>query len=324
MSREDVLERLRSLDPNLRFHDDDDSYEAQAVMHQVLARPHAQKRRLRLLSVRRVAALAAAALAVVLVLPALAVGTSPFGLLGRQADPAPPVNGLLVAKGVGALYVVDPKSGGMLKLKDTAHMDHPAWSPDGRLLAVEVDNGSPSANSSRIDTGSRTDTGSPGVYTMWPNGTHAQLIMKDASSPAWSDDGSRIFVQRDTCTAPGGCDSSDEDTTTVYSVALDGTDARQVADGDYDVSQPGWPPGQNVLAFLGSEGSRGAQAGPTELNSLDATWSPDGTELAVADTPTGLWVIDGDGRPQLLAKGAFSSLSWGTEVKQQAERSARR
>ena len=51
---------------------------------------------------------------------------------------------------------------------------------------------------------------------------------------------------------------------------------------------------------------------PTEVNSLDATWSPDGTELAVADTPTGLWVIDGDGRPQLLAKGAFSSLSWGT------------
>ena len=106
-----------------------------------------------------------------------------------------------MAKGVGALYVVDPKSGGMLKLKDTAHMDHPAWSPDGRLLAVEL-----------------TENGATSVYTMWPNGTHAQLIMKDASSPAWSDDGSRIFVQRDTCTAPGGCDSSDEDTTTVYSV----------------------------------------------------------------------------------------------------------
>jgi hypothetical protein len=50
----------------------------------------------------------------------------PFSLLGQQADPAPPVNGLLVAKGVGGLYVVDPKSGGMLKLKDTADMDHPA------------------------------------------------------------------------------------------------------------------------------------------------------------------------------------------------------
>jgi len=307
MSQEDVLDRLRSLDPNVGFHDDDEAYEAQAVMHQVLARPRARRRRLRLPSVPRVAAIAATAVAVVLVLPALAVGTSPFSLLGQQPDPAPPVNGLLVAKGVGALYLVDPKSGGMLKLKDTADMDHPAWSPDGRLLAAD-----------------RSENGGTSVYTMWPNGTHAKLIMKDASSPAWSDDGTRIFVQRDTCTAPGGCDSSDEDTITVYSVAVDGTDARQVSDGDYDVSQPGWPPGQNVLAFLGSEGAPGTQDGPTEVNSLDAAWSPDATVLAVADTPTGLWLIDADGRPQLLAKGAYSSLSWGTAVKQPAERSARR
>jgi hypothetical protein len=307
MSQEDVLDRLRSLDPNVRFHDDDELYEAQAVMHRVLARPQARRRRLRLPSFPRVAAIAAAAVALVLVLPALAVGTSPFRLLGQQADPAPPVNGLLVAKGVGALYVVDPKSGGMLKLNDTADMDHPAWSPDGRLLAAD-----------------RTEKGSTSVYTMWPNGTHAKLIMKDASSPAWSDDGTRIFVQRDACTAPGGCDSSDEDTITVYSVAVDGTDARQVSDGDYDVSQPGWPPGQNVLAFLGGEGAQGTQDGPTEVNSLDAAWSPDATELAVGDTPTGLWLIDADGRPRLLANGAFSSLSWGTAVKQPAGRSARR
>lgn len=310
MSQEDMLDRLRSLDPNLRFHDDDEAYEAQAVMHRVLARPHAQKRRRRLLSVPRVAAIAAAGVAVVLVLPALAVGTSPFGLLGQQqAEPAPPVNGLLAAKGVGALYVVDPKSGGMLRLKDTAHMDHPAWSPDGRLLAAD-----------------RTENGSTNVYAMWPNGTNAKLIMKDASSPAWSDDGTRIFVQRDTCTAPGGCDSSDEDTIAVYSVSFDGTDAHPVSDGDYNVEQAGWPPGQNVLSFLGDESttSRGAQAGPTEVNSLDATWSPDGTELAVADAPTGLWVIGDEGRPQLLAKGAFSSLSWGARVSRPEAQSARR
>jgi Tol biopolymer transport system component len=301
-----LLSRVRSLDPEQRFHDDDEAYEAQVIMHRVLARPHARRRRLRLLTVPRIAAIAAGA-AVVLVLPALAVGTSPFSLLGQQAEPAPPVNGLLAAKGDGALYVVDPKSGGMLRLEGTADMDHPSWSPDGRLLAVD-----------------QTENGSTSVYTMWPNGTHAQLIMKDASSPAWSDDGTRVFVQRDTCTAPGGCDSSEEDTIAVYSVAVDGTDAHEVADGDYEVSEPGWPPGQNVLAFLGDESSSSPPAGPTEVNSLDATWSPDGTALAVADTPTGLWVIDSDGKPQLLAKGAFSSLSWGTEVKQQAERSARR
>ena len=61
------------------------------------------------------------------------------------------------------------------------------------------------------------------------------------------------------------------------------------------------------------------------MNSLDATWSPDGTELAVADTPTGLWLIGGDGTPRLVAKGAFSSLSWGVEAaKSPATGSARR
>jgi len=308
MSREDVLARLRPLDPALRFHDDDDdeAFDAQVVMHKVLARPHTAKRRFRILSVPRVVAIAAA-FAVVLVLPALAVGTRPFHLLGSNAEAAPPVNGLLVVKGSDALYLVDPKSGGMLRLKDSAGMDHPAWSPDGRFLAVEL-----------------ADHGSSSVYTMWPNGTHTQLIMKNATAPAWSDDGTRVYVQRDTCTAPGGCDASDEDTTTVYSVALDGTGAREISGEDYDVNQPGWPPGQNVLAFLGAETSSRAQAGPSEVNSSEATWSPDGTELAVADSPTGLWLINDAGKPQLLAKGAFSSLSWGVQVTPPAARSAQR
>lgn len=310
MSQEDVLERLGSLDPALSFHDDDDeAYDAQVALHRVLARPRPVRRRLRFLSVPRVAGIAAAAVAVVLVVPALAVGTSPFHLLGSKPDDQTPVNGLLVAKGVGALFVVDPASGGMLKLKDTADMDRPAWSPDGRFLAVE-----------------QSDNGTPSVYTMWPNGTHAQLVMKNASAPAWSEDGTRIFVQRDTCSAPGGCEASEDETTVVYSVAADGTDARQVTDDDYDVSQPGWPPGQNALAFLGDEGSsaRGAQTGPSEVDSLTATWSPDGAELAVADAPTGIWLINPEGTPQLLVKGAFSSLSWGAQVTKPAARSARR
>ena len=241
--------------------------------------------------------IAGAVALVVLLLPALAVGTRSLHLLGQQpSTEATPVNGLLVAKGADGLVVLDPKSGGTLALKGTADLGQPVWSPDARFLAVE-----------KAEKGGGTS-----VYTIWPNGTHPQLIMRDASAPAWSDDGTRVFVQRDTCTAPGGCESSDEDSNVVYSVATDGTDAHQVGDDDYNVSQPGWPPGQNVLAFLAQEGSSPTGL-PTSVDSSEATWSPDGTELAIADAPRGIWLVNDDGELQLVVKGAFSSLSWGTE-----------
>ena len=295
MSRHDLLARIRFLDPDLRFRDGDDSAGAIATFEQVRARNRFQK--IQRVTVPRLAVIAGAVALVVLLLPALAVGTRSLHLLGAQpSTEATPVNGLLVARGADGLIVLDPKSGGTLALVGTADLGHPAWSPDARFLAVEK----------------AEKDGVTSVYTIWPNGTHPQLIMRDASSPAWSDDGTRVFVQRDTCTAPGGCESSDEESSVVYSVATDGTDAHQVGDDDYNVNQPGWPPGQNVLAFLAQESSSPTGL-PTSVDSSEATWSPDGTELAIADAPRGIWVVNDDGELQLVVKGAFSSLSWGTK-----------
>ena len=293
---EDLLARIRILDPDLRLDDGDVSADAMASFEQVRGRNRLQK--LPRLTMPRAAVIVGAAAFVGLLLPALAVGTRSLHLLGQQpAAESTPVNGLLAAKGADGLIVLDPKSGGVLALQGTADLDHPAWSPDARFLAVEK----------------KEKGGGTSVYTVWPNGTHPQLIMQDASAPAWSDDGTRIFVQRDTCTVPGGCESSDEESNVVYSVATDGTDAHQVGDDDYNVSQPGWPPGQNVLAFLSQEGSRDAGGLPTSVDSSEAAWSPDGTELAIADAPRGIWLVDGEGALRLVVKGPYSSLSWGTE-----------
>jgi hypothetical protein len=310
MSRQDLLARVRLLDPLPRLGEE--PADQGVVFERVLARSRSSQAARRL-SVR-VGLIASAAVAVVLVLPALAVGTSPLHrLLSQPAAEATPVNGLLAVKGADGLYVVDPQTGGMLALQGTSELDQPTWSPDARFLAVE-----------KAEKGGGTS-----VYTIWPNGTHPQLIMSDASSPAWSDDGTRVFVQRDTCTAPGGCDSSDDDTTVVYSVAADGSDAHPIGDDDYNVSQPGWPPGQNILSFLDS--SNGPTAAPTEVDSSAATWSPDGTELAFVDAATGLWEANADGQLRLLVKGTFSSPSWGVERADQSRearstgaRSARR
>jgi len=296
MSGEDLLARVRSLDPIKRFQDGDDSIEA--TLERVLEKRRlSETARRRVWSMSRVGVIAAAATGVVLLLPALAVGTGSFHLLNQPTVASSPVNGLLAAKGADGLVVIDPKSGGMLALKGTADMAQPVWSPDARYLAVEK----------------KEKGGATAVYTIWPNGTHPQLILENASSPAWSDDGTRVFVQRDTCTAPGGCESSDEESNVVYSVATDGTDAHQVGDDDYNVSQPGWPPGQNILAFLSQEGSSDTADLPTSVDSSMATWSPDSAQLAIADAPRGIWIVNDDGALRLVVKGAFSSVSWGTE-----------
>ena len=303
MRGQDLLARLRLLDPDLKFDDGDDSIEANEVLRQVLSRPRpAWRRYQRLLRVPRLVAIAATAVAFVLLLPALAGGTSPLRLLDTEEPvEAPPVNGLLVAKGVDSLYLIDPASGGLLRLKGTEDMDHPAWSPDGRLLAVE-----------------QTVNGSTSVYTIWPNGSHPQLILKDASSPVWSSDGTRVFVQRDSCSAPGACEASDDDPTVVYSVAPDGTDAHQITEEDaFDVSEAGWPPRTTWLAFLEDEGP-GATAHPATLDSSTATFSPDETTLAFADADTGIWIVEDGAKPELLTKGTYSALSWGVAVEKKA------
>jgi WD40-like Beta Propeller Repeat len=303
-SKLDPLVHLRSLDPAVTFRDGDDSAAAGEMLRRIISEGRPSEERLtRGSSVHRLAAIAAALVIIGLVLPALAIGTSVFHLLADE--PAPPVNGLIAARGVGAIYLIDPKSRGVLKVQGTAMMDEPAWSPDGKLLAVE-----------------QTEKGASGVYTVWPNGTHPQLILKNASAPVWSADGTRIFVQRDTCNAPGGCEESDDETTVVFSVAPDGTDAHQISEEDaFDVSEAGWPPETNVLSFLEDEGSS-ATSGPTTLDSSTATFSPDGTMLAFADADTGIWVVSDGGEPELLVKGTYTSLSWGTAVNTPAEGSA--
>lgn len=208
-------------------------------------------------------------------------------------------NGLIAASAKGTLVLVDPSNGRVTRVPNTAGMEHPTWSPDARLLAVD---------------------NAQGVYTIRPDGTGANLVIKDAASPSWSEDGSRIYVERDTCTTPGGCEDSEEETTVVYTVQPDGTDAHALGEDDvYDPLEAGWPPASHVLDFLENDGSA-----PAELDSSQTAWSPDGFELAFSDASTGLWIVSVDGgEPQLIAAGAYEFPSWGAATAPAAQ-SARR
>ena len=154
-------------------------------------------------------------------------------------------------------------------------MAQPAWSPDGGVLSVE--NGSD-------------------VYTIRPDGSHPQLVLRDASSPSWSADGTRLFVVR-----------SDA----LLTVRLDGSDAREVdlenEDAYSDPAEPAFPSDGNWIGFYADDGPS-----PT-FDSTAAAWSPDARHLAfVSEDPTAaLWVVSADGgRPQRLATGIYGRPSW--------------
>lgn len=204
-------------------------------------------------------------------------------------------SGLIAVRGQGAIYLVDPVRGSSSRIPGTAKMAQPAWSPNGGLLAV-----------------ARVGADGTSVYTIKPDGSHPQLVLRHASSPSWSPDGRRLVVARDGSAA-------DEASSVYMTVRPDGSDAHQVTfEGDdfYDSGEPALPPDGNWIAFFGDDG-----ANPASFDSSAAAWSPDGAHLAFVsespttagvDTTSSLWTVAVDGgKPHLLAAGIYGRPSWG-------------
>jgi TolB protein len=153
----------------------------------------------------------------------------------------------------------------------------PAWSPDGRRLAVS--------------TGDGVDDGSIYILSVADDGKEPVLIREGAVAPAWSPDGSKIAFVR-----------------LGYTQALDvmkadGSDVREVvpnaADGHSFIDHPTWAPDGRRIVFTRSDleggdlysvGSDGS--GLTRLTIGWITgrpaWSPDGAWIAFTNW-TGEW-----------------------------------
>jgi Tol biopolymer transport system component len=219
---------------------------------------------------------------------------------GAEA-PTPPI-GAIAVRGEDAIYFVEPDSAKAHKVPGTAEMSAPAWSPDARLLAVE-----------KAEKGGGTS-----IYTIWPNGTHPQLVLPNASSPSWSADGDRIFAARSECTT--ACEPEDDDANVLYAVNLDGSNVQRVdfEEADvYDGRELAWPTDGSAIHFFDEESLEGAGS----FDSSAAIWSPDGAQLVFVGSAgpteeagagkTGLWIVSADGgRPHLLLSGASGRPSW--------------
>jgi Tol biopolymer transport system component len=220
---------------------------------------------------------------------------------GRRLELPSETDGLIAVRGSVALYLADPASGVTQKIPDTSDMVAPAWSPDAKLLAVE-----------------RVGKAESSIWTIRPDGTDPQLVLPNASLPSWSPAGDRIYAVRNECAGP--CEPEDEAADVLFSVRPDGKDVREV-EAEEDVDREfAWAPDGNAIGFFADENL----SNPGTFDSLNATWSPDGTRIAfvgaigpfdedtaTAPPPYGLWVVSVEGgTPRLLVKGASGRPSW--------------
>ena len=186
------------------------------------------------------------------------------------------------------------------KLTDsTGESGDPAYSPDGKLIAFEMD---------RADAGIKQ-----GIFVMnAADGSGLRRITsvpgsaRDDHSPRFAPDGKRVVFLREI----------DDDTSNLFVVDLDGSGLRQITPGDLHPGDAAWSPDGTQIVFeadlvadgragpwiVGADGSGlRSLTGPQDVSATwdgfsDPVWSPDGSLIL---TMHGLHDPDGSARAGL-------------------------
>ena len=184
-----------------------------------------------------------------------------------------------VGSGQDKLAVVNASGSGFKVLRRVNGLiDRPAWSPDGRRIAVSISSKTGrgtvlyvmNANGTRArplirgfflapswePSGKKIAVqGAKGIYVIPAAGGHPVKLVGDAVTPAWSHDGTKIAFVR--VLARGG--------TELVVASSDGTDAHALIKS--------CPPSCSASAIV-----PGLRQPPAALG--DPSWSPDGSQLA--------------------------------------------
>jgi Tol biopolymer transport system component len=213
---------------------------------------------------------------------------------------------------VWTLWTVNADGTGLRQITDGVHTYmSPAWSPDGRKIAVERSLDWPDVE----------------IYTINPDGTGETPITDSPlgeGHPAWSPDSRKVaFVAGafSGCQPAGGCPA-------IYTVNADGGGWTQLTPDTVTSYEASWSPDGSRLAFVGYRGVPGPSdvytinADGTDERNLTRTettewgqvWSPDGTRLAFLRPEgypdNGIHVVNADGSGDGRVVTAGDQLDW--------------
>jgi dipeptidyl aminopeptidase/acylaminoacyl peptidase len=236
-----------------------------------------------------------ARLALLALLPLLALGSDRGAISSVRGD------GLIAVTGRNGISLIDPVSSRGRLVLWSAAVSGTTWSPDRRLLAFSVS----------ADYGFMSS-----VYTVRTDGSGLTLVLRNASEPSWSPDGTQLAVVRE------GSDYS----TDLFVVGADGRDVRKLTSAEY-VDSPAWSPDGKWIAVnaddgAGNYGIQLVQAdGAKTLSVPDSSdgwafaWSPDGSSLAFIGSDAIYRVRLPFGRPERLTRGTdLEGLAWSPDV----------
>jgi Tol biopolymer transport system component len=170
-----------------------------------------------------------------------------------------------------SIHLMNPDGSGLVELPSTSDERSPAWSPDGRRLALV--GGLGDLYVMTPGTGDRT--------RLFQN-SRAGGVKASVGTARWSPDGTMIAFDVGLDSLCGGLPCIREQ---LWKVNPDGTELRKLAGG----SRPAWSPDGRTIAFGNDQGlfTIGADGGGLKQLTVpllgqpeEATWSPDGSRLA--------------------------------------------
>ena len=196
-----------------------------------------------------------------------------LGDVGNVYQPAwsPDGRRIAVARSGSGIFVITLRDGSARRLTSGGSDGAPAWSPDGRVILFQ-----------RQVTATNWD-----IYRVRPAGGGLRRLTHDRLQqlhPSWSPDGARIAF----------AEQEENGNWVIFSMRADGSNRKRLTDEHSSSQDPSWSPDGRKIAFIAQAGERASvsliDAGggiPRQLtgSSLAASgpvWSPDGTEIAFA------------------------------------------